>query len=88
MNRIGFQFSNSENEDIFRVFDTYVDDSKEKLTKAADNLMKLYKSEDLDEKNRKTLIDFEQKLRMIFKQVDEIDKEVEEMARRKRISRD
>ncbi len=88
MNRIGFQFSNSENEDIFRVFDTYVDDSKEKLTKAADNLMKLYKSEDLDEKNRKTLIDFEKKLRMIFKQVDEIDKEVEEMARRKRISRD
>jgi len=47
--------------------------------------MKLYKSKDLDEDSRKTLIDFEKKLRMIFKQVDEIDREVEEMARRKRM---
>ena len=46
MNRIGFQFNNSEDEDIFKVFDDYVDSSKEKLTKAADNLMKLYKSID------------------------------------------
>ena len=59
MNRIGFQFNNSEDEDIFKVFDDYVDSSKEKLTKAADNLMKLYKSKDLDEDSRKTLIDFE-----------------------------
>ena len=48
--------------------------------------MKLYKSTDLDEKSRAKLIDFEKKLRMIFKQVDEIDREVEDMARRKRIA--
>lgn len=86
MNRIGFQFNDSGEEDIFKVFDNYVDSSKEKLTKAADNLMKLYKSTDLDGKSRAKLIDFEKKLRMIFKQVDEIDREVEDMARRKRIS--
>jgi len=86
MNRIGFQFNDSDEEDIFKVFDNYVDSSKEKLTKAADNLMKLYKSTDLDEKSRVKLIDFEKKLRMIFKQVDEIDREVEDMARRKRIA--
>ena len=85
MNRIGFQVNNSDEEDIFKVFDEYVDSSKEKLTKAADNLMKLYKFKDLDEDSRKKLIDFEKKLRMVFKQVDEIDKEVEEMARRKRM---
>lgn len=86
MNRIGFQFNDSDEEDIFKVFDNYVDSSKEKLTKAADNLMKLYKSTDLDGKSRVKLIDFEKKLRMIFKQVDEIDREVEDMARRKRIA--
>ena len=86
MNRIGFQFNDSDEEDIFKVFDNYVDSSKEKLTKAADNLMKLYKSTDLDEKSREKLIDFEKKLRMIFKQGDEIDREVEDMARRKRIA--
>ena len=86
MNRIGVQFNDSDEEDIFKVFDNYVDSSKEKLTKAADNLMKLYKSTDLDEKSRVKLIDFEKKLRMIFKQVDEIDREVEDMARRKRIA--
>ena len=86
MNRIGFQFNDSGEQDIFKVFDNYVDSSKEKLTKAADNLMKLYKSTDLDGKSRAKLIDFEKKLRMIFKQVDEIDREVEDMARRKRIS--
>ena len=86
MNRIGVQFNDSDEEDIFKVFDNYVDSSKEKLTKAADNLMKLYKSTDLDGKSRAKLIDFEKKLRMIFKQVDEIDREVEDMARRKRIA--
>mgnify|MGYP001495831356 FL=1 len=86
MNKIGFQFNDSNEEDIFKVFDEYVDSSKDKLTKAADNLMKLYKSNDLDDKNRKKLIEFEKKLRMIFKQVDEIDKEVEDMARRKRVA--
>ena len=82
MNKIGFQFNDSNEEDIFKAFDEYVDSSKDKLTKAADNLMKLYKSNDLDDKNRKTLIEFEKKLRMIFKQVDEIDREVEDMANR------
>ena len=86
MNKIGFQFNDSNEEDIFKVFDEYVDSSKDKLTKAADNLMKLYKSNDLDDKNRKRLIEFEKKLRMIFKQVDEIDREVEDMARRKRVA--
>tara|TARA_Y100000992_G_scaffold298556_1_gene263916 strand:- start:1566 stop:1835 length:270 start_codon:yes stop_codon:yes gene_type:complete len=86
MNKIGFQFNDSNEEDIFKAFDEYVDSSKDKLTKAADNLMKLYKSNDLDDKNRKTLIEFEKKLRMIFKQVDEIDREVEDMARRKRVA--
>ena len=86
MNKRGFQFNDSNEEDIFKVFDEYVDSSKDKLTKAADNLMKLYKSNDLDDKNRKRLIEFEKKLRMIFKQVDEIDREVEDMARRKRVA--
>ena len=85
MNKIGFRFNDADDKDIFKVFDDYVDSSKEKLTKAADNLMKLYKSDDLDDKSRK-LIEFEGKLRIIFKQVDEIDKEVEEMARRRRIA--
>ncbi len=85
MNKIGFQFNDADDKDIFKVFDDYVDSSKVKLTKAADNLMKLYKSDDLDDRSRKKLIEFEGKLRIIFKQVDEIDKEVEEMARRKRI---
>ncbi len=63
-----------------------MDASKEKLTKAADKLLKLYKSEDLDEEDRKMLIEFEKKLRLIFKQVDEIDHDVELMAKRKRMS--
>ena len=50
------------------------------------DFMKLYKSTDLDGKSRAKLIDIEKKLRMIFKQVDEIDREVEDMARRKRIA--
>ena len=41
MNKIGFQFNDADDKDIFKVFDDYVDSSKEKLTKAADNLMKL-----------------------------------------------
>lgn len=86
MNRIGFQINNSGEEDIFKKFDEYVDASKEKLTKAADKLLKLYKSEDLDEEDRKMLIEFEKKLRLIFKQVEEIDHDVELMAKRKRMS--
>ena len=86
MNRIGFQINNSGEEDVFKKFDEYVDASKEKLTKAADKLLKLYKSEDLDEDDRKMLIEFEKKLRLIFRQVDEIDRDVEVMAKRKRMS--
>ena len=43
MNRIGFQINNEDDENIYEVFDKYVDSSKEKLTKAADKLLKLYK---------------------------------------------
>ena len=52
----------------------------------ADKLLKLYKSDDLDEDDRKMLIEFEKKLRLIFRQVDEIDRDVEVMAKRKRMS--
>ena len=51
-----------------------------------EKLLKLYKSEDLDEDDRKMLVEFEKKLRLIFKQVDEIDRDVEVMAKRKRMS--
>ena len=44
MNRIGFQINNEDDENIYEVFDKYVDSSKEKLTNAADKLVKLYKS--------------------------------------------
>ena len=87
MNRIGFKINSPEEEDIFKVFDQYVDSSKEKITKAADNLLKLYKSKDLDDDSRELLISLEKKLRMVFKEVDEIDKEVEEMARRDRLKK-
>ena len=85
MNRIGFKINSEDEEDIFKVFDEYVDSSKEKITKAADNLLRLYKSDDLDDNSRATLKELEKKLRRVFKEVDEIDKEVEDMARKKRI---
>ena len=87
MNRIGFKINSEDEEDIFRVFDEYVDSSKEKITKAADNLLRLYKSDDLDDNSRATLKELEKKLRRVFKEVDEIDKEVEDMARKKRIEK-
>ena len=71
---------------MLNLFDALTYSNFNHAPKAADNLMKLYKSDDLDDKSRKKLIEFEGKLRIIFKQVDEIDKEVEEMARRKRIA--
>ena len=83
MNRIGFKINSEDEEDIFKVFDEYVDSSKEKITKAADNLLRLYKSDDLDDNSRATLKELEKKLRRVFKEVDEIDKEVEDMARKK-----
>ena len=88
MNKIGFIYQEGENDkDRFKVFDTYVEESKEKITKAADNLLNLYKSEDLDGNTRKTLKELEKKLRLVFKEVDEIDKEVEEIARQNRLNK-
>ena len=87
MNRIGFKINSEDEEDIFKVFDEYVDSSKEKITKAADNLLRLYKSDDLDDNSRATLKELEKKLRRVFKEVDEIDKEVEDMARKNRIEK-
>ena len=87
MNRIGFKINSEDEEDIFKVFDEYVDSSKEKITKAADNLLRLYKSDDLDDNSRATLKELEKKLRRVFKEVDEIDKEVEDMARKNRVEK-
>ena len=85
MNRIGFQINNENDENIYEVFDKYVDSSKEKLTKAADKLLKLYKSKGVGDEERKKLIDLEKRLRLVFKEVDDIDKEVEDMAREDRL---
>ena len=88
MNRIGFQFNAEDEENMFEVFDKYVDSSKEKLTKAADKLLKLYKSKNVSEEDRVKLIELEKRLRLIFKEVDEIDKEVEDMAREDRLKKE
>tara|TARA_B100001057_G_C22022684_1_gene634109 strand:+ start:174 stop:437 length:264 start_codon:yes stop_codon:yes gene_type:complete len=84
MNRIGFQFNN-EDENIFEAFDKYVDSSKVKITKAADKLLKLYKSDQVDAETREKLINLEKRLRLVFKEVDEIDKDVEVLARLDRL---
>ena len=84
MNRIGFQFNN-EDENIFEAFDKYVDSSKVKITKAADKLLKLYKSDQVDSGTREKLINLEKRLRLVFKEVDEIDKDVEDLARLDRL---
>lgn len=84
MNRIGFQFNN-EDENIFEAFDKYVDSSKVKITKAADKLLKLYKSNQVDSGTREKLIKLEKRLRLVFKEVDEIDKDVEGLARLDRL---
>ena len=68
--------------------DKYVDSSKEKLTKAADKLLKLYKSKEVGEEDRKKLIELEKRLRLVFKEVDQIDKTVEDMAREDRLKKD
>ena len=84
MNRIGFQFNN-EDENIFEAFDKYVDSSKVKITKAADKLLKLYKSDQVDSGTREKLMNLEKRLRLVFKEVDEIDKDVEGLARLDRL---
>ncbi|MAK06813.1 MAG: hypothetical protein CMG94_02065 [Marinoscillum sp.] len=88
MSRIGFQINNDDEENIFEVFDKYVDSSKEKLTKAADKLLKLYKSKNVSEQDRKKLIELEKRLRLVFMEVDQIDKAVEEMAREDRLKKE
>ena len=85
-NTIGFIYGDQDiNRDKFEIFDQFVDDSKEKITKAADNLLSLYKSNHLDDETRVTLKDLEKKLRIVFKEIDDIDKEVEKIARRERM---
>jgi hypothetical protein len=85
-NTIGFIYGDQDiNRDKFEIFDRFVDDSKEKITKAADNLLSLYKSNHLDDETRVTLKDLEKKLRIVFKEIDDIDKEVEKIARRERM---
>ena len=75
-NTIGFIYGDQDiNKDKFEIFDRFVDDSKEKITKAADNLLSLYKSDHLDDETRVTLKDLEKKLRIVFKEIDDIDKE-------------
>tara|TARA_Y100000768_G_scaffold380316_1_gene357271 strand:+ start:483 stop:743 length:261 start_codon:yes stop_codon:yes gene_type:complete len=86
MNRIGFQFNN-EDENIFDAFDKYVDSSKLKITKAADKLLKLYKSDQVDVETREKLINLEKRLRLVFKEVDKIDKDVEGLARLDRLKK-
>ena len=66
----------------------YKRQSKEKLTKAADKLLKLYKSKKVSEQDRKKLIELEKRLRLVFKEVDQIDKAVEEMAREDRLKKE
>ena len=39
----------------------------------------------MSDEERKKLIDLEKRLRLVFKQVDDIDKEVEDMAREDRL---
>ena len=85
-NTIGFIYGDQDiNRDKFEIFDRFVDDSKEKITKAADNLLSLYKSDHLDDETRATLRELEKKLRIVFKEIDHIDKEVEEIAKRERM---
>ena len=85
-NTIGFIYGDQNiNRDKFEIFDQFVDDSKEKITKAADNLLSLYKSDHFDDETRATLRELEKKLRIVFKEIDDIDKEVEEIAKRERM---
>ena len=85
-NTIGFIYGDKDiNRDKFEIFDRFVDDSKEKITKAADNLLSLYKSDHLDDETRTALRELEKKLRIVFKEINDIDKKVEEIAKRERM---
>ena len=87
-NTIGFIYNEHEkNADKFKVFDQFVDESKEKISKAADNLIILHKSDKLNDETRSTLKSLEKKLRLVFKEIDDIDKEVEDIAKRFRLDK-
>ena len=88
MNKIGFIYQEGENDkDRFKIFDNYVEESKDKITKAADNLLHLYKSDDIDDDTRNTLKKLEKKLRLVFKEVDKIDNAVEDIAKQNRLKK-
>ena len=53
-----------------------------------DRLLKLYKSKNVSEQDRKKLIELEKRLRLVFKEVDQIDKAVEDMAREDRLKKE
>ena len=72
---------------VFKIFDNYVEESKDKITKAADNLLHLYKSDDIDDDTRNTLKELEKKLRLVFKEVDKIDNAVEDIAKQNRLKK-
>ena len=77
MNKIGFIYQEGENDkDRFKIFDNYVEESKDKITKAADNLLHLYKSDDIDDDTRNTLKEF-----------DKIDNAVEDIAKQNRLKK-
>tara|TARA_X000001036_G_C20693738_1_gene810457 strand:- start:2423 stop:2701 length:279 start_codon:yes stop_codon:yes gene_type:complete len=87
-NPIGFIYNEHEkNADKFKVFDQFVDESKEKISKAADNLIILHKSDKLDDNTRSALKSLEKKLRLVFKEIDDIDDQVEDIARRFRMNK-
>ena len=48
-------------------------------------MLSLYKSDHLDDETRTTLRELEKKLRIVFKEIDDIDKKVEEIAKRERM---
>ena len=76
-NTIGFIYGDQDiNRDKFEIFDRFVDDSKEKITKAADNLLSLYKSDHLDDETRTTLRELEKKLRIVFKEIFAYNKDI------------
>ena len=51
------------------------------------SLIILHKSDKLHDETRSTLKSLEKKLRLVFKEIDDIDKEVEDIARRFRLDK-
>ena len=74
-NTIGFIYSEHEkNADKFKIFDRFVDDSKEKIAKAADNLISLHKSDKLDDETRLKLKELESHFYRKLDKVESINK--------------